>query len=497
MTPPLLTAATTPDRALLHRRGPLRTGIVHLGLGNFHRAHQAVYTAAALAAEDGPWGILGVASRSGAVAAALREQDLRYGVIEISPENTSVTVPAVHTGAVVAADDPAAVVGAIAAAGTAIVTLTVTEHGYTYSPHTHRLDLDNPAVRADLRAGSPPTTSIGQIVRGLQGRARTHGTPITVLSCDNLAANGSHTGRLVREFVHALPVAERDELAGWVESAVTFPNSMVDRIVPATTDAYRAAVVEQLGVRDLVPVPAEPFTMWVLQDRFAAGRPLWERGGALFTDDVEPYELLKLRLLNGTHSLIAYLGALDGRATIPAAVAEPFVGDAARRVLRDEYLPTLTVPRDVDVDAYEAQLFTRWANSALGHRTTQVGSDGSVKLAQRIPEPAVEHLEKGRMPHHLALTFAAYLCCIAPPAGYDPGPHAAAMADPARARLAADAAAAPSVASYVRTVLDGGLLGRELAQHTEFADRVAELVDVIVAHGPAAAAREASTVSTA
>jgi len=323
-TLPRLTAATTPTAARLHHRDALETGIVHLGLGNFHRAHQAVYTAAALAAQDGPWGILGVASRSTAVADALREQDFRYCTVQISPVTSTVQIPAVHTGALVAAHAPDAVLDAIAAAGTRIITLTVTEHGYTYSPATHRLDVDNPAVRADLN-GNTPTTTVGQIVRGLQRRSRAGGAPITVLSCDNLTGNGDHTQRLVREFVAELPPAESTDLLAYLDGAVTFPNCMVDRIVPATVDAFRQVVADQLGLCDEVPVPAEPFTMWVLEDSFAAGRPTWEHGGAVFSDDVESYELLKLRLLNGTHSLIAYLGALDSRAIIPDSVAQPFV----------------------------------------------------------------------------------------------------------------------------------------------------------------------------
>lgn len=489
---PRLTTATTPPKALMHQRGSLTTGIVHLGLGNFHRAHQAVYTAAALQVEDGPWGILGVASRSGAIAAAMRAQDLRYGVVEISPHSSRVTIPAVHTGAIVAADDPNVVVDAIANPATAIVTLTVTEHGYTYSPRTHRLDLDSPAVQADLAAGSAPVTSIGHIVRGLQCRSTTHAGPITILSCDNLSDNGSHTAQLVREFIQALPTAERTDLLPFLDHAVTFPNTMVDRIVPTTTDADRRIVARQLGVSDLIPVPAEPFTMWVLQDRFAAGRPAWEHGGAVFTDDVHPYELLKLRLLNGTHSLIAYLGALHGQPTIPDATAQPFIADAARRVLLDDYLPSITVPADVDLDDYVAQLFTRWSNSALGHGTHQVGSDGSVKLAQRIPEPALLHLNHGRMPHHLALTLAAYLSCVAPPPGVDPGPHAAAMSDPARVGLATLAAETPDSPAFVQAVLNGGLLGQDLAQRTEFAARVAEFRDILSRHGPAAATSEAA-----
>jgi len=269
---------------------------------------------------------------------------------------------------------------------------------------------------------------------------------------------------------------------------------MVDRIVPATTDVYRDAVAAQLGVRDAVPVPAEPFSMWVIEDSFAAGRPAWERGGALFTVDVGPYELLKLRLLNGTHSLIAYLGALDGRDTIPEAIALPAIHRAAMRVLREEYLPTVPVPAEVDVEEYIAQLFTRFANSALRHRTRQVGSDGSVKLAQRVPEPALAHLAAGRMPHLLALTVAAYLCCIAPPPGFDPGPHAAAMTDPAREHLAP--LATRPTPEFVRAALATGLLGEALAAYDAFAARVTDLRTVLLRHGVPAALQEATTPIT-
>ena len=494
--PARLNAATAPSGALLHHRTltPADTGIVHLGLGNFHRAHQAVYTAAALAREEGPWGVLGVAGRSTDVVDAMLAQDLRYTVAEVSPDGTRCAVPAVHTGAVSAARDPERVQRALAAATTRVISLTVTEHGYTYAPRTGGLDLEHPGVQADLRGNrTAPHTTLGRIVRALQERAATHGAPVSVVSCDNLVGNGDHTRRLVEEFIAHLPAAEREELTGWLAAGnVTFPNTMVDRIVPATTDAERRAVAEALGLRDEVPVPAEPFTMWVLEDRFAASRPAWEAGGALFTDDAEPYELLKVRLLNGTHSLIAYLGALAGHDTIPQSSAQSFVAEAARAVLWDEYLPSLTVPGDVDLDAYVDQLFVRWANSALGHRTRQVGSDGSVKLRQRVPDPALLHLRAGRMPHHLALTVAAYLCCLAPANGFDPGAHAAAMADPARERLAALRARTQGGQAFADAVLDDGLLGAELPQHPEFAVRAGEFIDLIQTRGPQAAAAEAA-----
>ncbi|MGO4750286.1 mannitol dehydrogenase family protein, partial [Streptomyces sp. 2MCAF27] len=189
----------------------------------------------------------------------------------------------------------------------------------------------------------------------------------------------------------------------------------------------------------------------------------------------------------------AYLGALDGRDTIPDAIARPFIAEAARSVLHDEYLPSLTVPADINLDDYVRRLFDRWANSALGHRTRQVGSDGSVKLRQRVPEPALLQLRSGRMPHQLALTVAAYLCCVAPLPGFSPGPHATAMVDPARDTLAAIAGRprTSSGAPFVEAVLDSGLLGDGLPEHPAFAARVAELIDVIVRFGPAAAAADA------
>lgn len=475
----------------------LRPGIVHLGLGNFHRAHQAVYTRAALnstGASD--WGIIGVGSRSASVPDAMKAQDLLYTVVEISPEGESFSIPGVHTDAFTAAAEPERVVSSVGAAGTRIVSLTVTENGYYYSPRTGHLAVDDPAIQHDLAEAARPTTPIGQIVRGLQARVRSHAEPITVLSCDNLADNGHHTERLVKEFAGLLPEAEAAATLAFIDQHVTFPSTMVDRIVPATTDHYRRIVAERRGYRDEVPVPAEPFTMWVLEDRFAAGRPAWEAGGAIFSDEVARYEELKVRLLNGTHSLIAYLGALTGAATIPESVSKPEIEQAARAVLRDEYRPSVTAPRGTDLDAYEEQLLTRWRNTALGHRTSQVGSDGSVKLRQRIPAPALALLDAGRTPHFLALTVAGYLACLTPLPGFDPGPHAAAMVDPARPALARAAELSSSSADLARRVLgEQHLLGEELAGRGEFIDRTGELLDTIRRHGALAAAAEARSSS--
>lgn len=474
---------------------PTGAGILHLGLGSFHRAHQAVYTAAALRASGGDWGIVGVASRSRAIVEAMHAQDLLYTVATIAPGKTSLTIPGAHTDAFVGGDQPERVVAQIADPRIRIVTLTITENGYSYSPATQHLDLDDRTVRADLRGGAP-TSAIGQLARGIQARAAAGGAPISILSCDNLAANGAHTEKLVREFLLELPGSEGADALAFLDHAVSFPSSMVDRIVPSTTPELRTRVSSLLGARDDVPVPAEPFTMWAIEDRFAGGRPAWEAGGAVFTDEVGRYEQMKVRLLNGTHSLIAYLGALSGAETIPAAVAIDGIESAARAVLRNEYEPSIEVPTGVDIRAYESELFARWGNNGLGHRTSQVGTDGSVKLGQRIPEPALLALRGGEMPHLIALTVAGYLSCIAPLPGFDPGADAAAMTDPARERLAELAASARGGRDLAERVIGGlCLFGEELGAQDSFIARVGELIDIIRRAGAGAAIADAVSAS--
>lgn len=465
-------------------------GIVHLGLGNFARAHTAVYTAAALAESSGPWGIVGVAQRSHAVADALLAQDLLYSVLTLAPDGVQTAIPAVLAGVVVAADQPEALLEHLAEPTTRIVTLTVTEKGYSYSPAGLGLDLDDPLVRADI-GGGPPRTAVGQVVRGIQGRAAGHGEPVAVVSCDNLVANGDRTRRLVQEFVAALPAAEREDVSAFLAAAVSFPSTMVDRIVPATTPEHRRLAAERLRAIDEVPVPTEPFSMWVLEDDFAGGRPAWEAGGAIFTDDVHAYELLKLRLLNGTHSLIAYLGMLAGQRYIADAVQVSPIEKAARALIDRDYLPTLKVPAGIDGPRYVEQLFDRFANTAIAHPTTQVGSDGSLKLPVRVTEAALEHLDSGRVPRMLALTVAAYIACLALPDDYD-GAALGELHDPAAGRLADLGARHSDPRRLVPAVFrEAGIFSPELARREAFTDCVAGLLGTLTRHGVDAAVEDA------
>ena len=413
----------------------------------------------------------------------------------MSDAGTRADLVDVHRGFGVMTEEPARVVREIADPHRRLLTLTVSEGGYYVSPRTGRLDVDDPALRADLEGAGTPRTVIGLLARGLAARAE-GGEPFTVLPCDNVSAAGRTARRMVEEFLE-LSNAPEDVLR-FVREHVSFPDAMVDRIVPATTAATSDEVAALLGVRDEAPVRAERFSMWVVEDDFAAGRPAWERGGAILTPDaseVERYEQVKLRLLNGPHSLIAYLGALDGRVIIPEAFDQDLIAEATMSLIRDEMLPTVDQPAGFDPDAYLEDLAHRWHNHDLGHRTRQVGSDGSMRLPQRIPVPALHHLEAGRTPALLALTVAAWFACVAPPRGFDPGEQARAMTDPAQARLQEIAARASSPAEHARILLESGCLTEELAAREEFTDLVGALLTTLVASGPRAAAAEALDAS--
>lgn len=476
-----LNQTNAPRSLVIGAAAPQRTGIVHLGLGQFHRAHFAVNTALALAHQRGDWGIVGVANRSHVITEALKAQDYLYSVLQLAPGDELVNLVDVHRGVLVAADQPGDVIAAIADPQHKIVSLTISEKGYHNSPTG--LDL---ASFEDELGSALPTSVIGQLARGLERRARTE-APVSVVSCDNVQANGTTTRQVVTSYLAAAGVS--DAVLDWISRNVSFPNTMVDRIVPATTQATRARVAQLLGRDDAVPVPAERFSMWVLEDKFAAGRPHWEASGAIFSDEVHRYELVKLRILNGMHSLISYLGALQGAATIPAARSLDTIAEVVRKAIYTECLPSIQLPTGFNIDAYVDDLFVRWSNTSLGDKTSRVGSDGSAKLVQRILEPVRVCLARGNTPHCMALTFAAWLACVAPFDGFDPGPHAAAMDEPLRQQLANLATDAKTSTELVQRVLDG-FFPTWLAQASPFVTRAAQLLDVITTSGADVATRD-------
>jgi fructuronate reductase len=373
---------------------------VHLGIGAFHRAHQAVFTEDAIAAGGGDWGICGVTQRGPGVVDQLAPQDGLYSVTARDGAGAATRVIGAVREVRWARADPEAVRDRIAAPATAVVTLTVTEKGYRHDPAGGGLNRRDPDVAADLADGGTRTV-LGQLAAGLERRRATSGAPITILSCDNLPANGRLLRGLMREFTEGRP------LRPWLEEAVAFPCTMVDRIVPATTPHDRDEITATLGVADEGAVVTEPFAQWVIEDAFAAPRPAWERAGAILADDVSPYELVKLRLLNGSHSTVAYLGALAGHELVAEAVA-PFA-PVLRALMADDAAPTVSVPAGFDLPAYQDEVLARFANSALPYRTLQVASDGSQKLPQRLLGTARDRRRAGAEPRMAALGVAAWM----------------------------------------------------------------------------------------
>jgi fructuronate reductase len=413
-----------------------KIGVVHLGVGAFHRAHQAVYTE-----ECGDWGIAGFTQRSAAVVDQLAPQDCLYTLLVRSSGEVHPQVIGAIRAVAFAGAKPAVLVERLADPAVSVVTLTVTEKGYRLDPATRDLRLADPEIAADL-AGRPPRTVAGQLAAGLAARALAGCPPLTVVCCDNLPSNGPTLARLVRQYVQACAVAHGgrparsdrpdrpgpggsgtavavaalvggDDAAAWVAAAARFPATMVDRIVPATTGADRADAAALLGVRDEAAVVAEPDSHWVIEDDFAGPRPRWELAGALLVPDVAPYEIMKLRVVNGAHSALAYLGGLAGHEYIATAAADPSLAGYVQRLLAEDVAPTLDPPTGVDLAAYQERQLPRFANPALRHSTAQVAMDGSQKLPQRLLGTISDRYAAGAEPVWASLAVAAWMRHVA------------------------------------------------------------------------------------
>jgi len=418
-------------------------GIVHLGLGAFHRAHQAVYADDVLAA-DPRWGICGVSLKTPRVTAPLAAQQGLYTLLLRDTRDVKARVVGSLRATLFAGADTGQVVARLADPAIKVVTLTVTEKGYCHDPASGELNFAHPDIAHDLAHPAQPVSVVGLLAAGLAARhAHGAGGAVNIVCCDNLP----HNGRVLRGLVQAFGQRAYPGLGGWIADHAAFPDTMVDRIVPATTPADLADAQRLLGVADAAPVVAESYIQWVLEDRFSAPRPPWERAGAQIVADVAPFETMKLRLLNGSHSTLAYLGALLGHEFIWEAASDPDLAPLVERQMADEIIPTLTPPAGVDLAAYGARLMQRFRNSALPHRTRQVAMDGSQKLPQRLLGTVRDRLaanapfadlafaiagwiryasgtdEAGR-PIEVADPLAATFAQIVRDAGRDPGPMA-------------------------------------------------------------------------
>ena len=409
-------------------RARVTAGIVHLGIGAFHRAHQAVVVDDLLV-RDPSWGIVGASLRRPDTKDALAPQDGLYSVLTKDGDARSPRVIGAVLGVLDAPREKEHLLAQMADAATRVVSLTVTEKGYCYNAASGGLDLTHADIVADLANPHAPASAAGIVVEALRRRRDAGIAPFTVMSCDNLPHNGAVSARVFAEFAEAVDPA----LGRWVRENVAFPATMIDRIVPATTDADRAEIETLLGLEDAWPVMTEPFLQWVIEDRFVGTRPPLELGGAKWVDDVAPYERMKLRMLNGTHSTMAYLGYLSGHEFIAQVIGQPAFRAFVSNAMAEEIAPTLGMPK-TQTDGYAAQLLERFSNTALRHRTYQIAMDGSQKLPQRLVGTITDRIAAGAPFERLALGVAAWMVYAR---GVDAAGKPIEVQDPMRAAFAA------------------------------------------------------------
>ena len=389
-------------------RATLAPGMAHLGVGAFHRCHQAEYTDDLLASHFDRWGVVGINIRPPGLAGTLGSQGGLY--TRLIRENCRIAARVI--GSIVKVVDSQAsaapALEVLSSPDIDLVTMTVTEKGYCHIPSSGVLDLDNPDIVHDLANPETPRSVPGILARALELRRATHGRPLTLLSCDNIPTNGTILANVVQAFAQR----RGNALADWISAHAAFPSAMVDRIAPATTQADLDTVEQRYGYRDAAVVVSEPFRQWVIEKKFAGRVPRWDRVGASFVDDVTPFEHLKMRVLNGAQTTLATLGVLAGFEHTSDAIADPLLSAFVRRMLVEETLPTLMPVPGMEKLAYVAQCLGRLKNTAIRHRNHQIATDGSQKIVQRLLNPIRERLRQGASIALLAVPVAGWMAYL-------------------------------------------------------------------------------------
>ncbi|MBB5750992.1 mannitol dehydrogenase family protein [Prosthecomicrobium pneumaticum] len=463
-------------------RAALAAGIAHIGVGAFHRTHQAEFVDDLLADRLDRFGIVGINIRPPALADTLGAQGGLY--TRLMREDDRVTARVI--GSIVrvvdaqASAEPALAV--LADPAIDLVTLTVTEKGYCHTPANGALDESRPEIAHDLAHPEAPQSLPGLILAALERRRKAHGAPVTVMSCDNIPSNGAILGRVVA----ALAERRGDGLAGWIAGNVAFPSTMVDRIAPATGAADLAYVEQVLGYRDEAVVVGEPFRQWVIEDRFAARRPDFGRVGAQFVDDVGAFEHLKMRVLNGAQTTLCYLGVLAGLEHTFDDMADPLLAGFVRRMLAEETLPTLEPVPGIVPEAYLEQSLARLRNTAIRHRNHQIATDGSQKIVQRILNPIRDRRRAGAAIDLLCVPVAAWMAYLVRASARFG--RAWTVDDPYADRIAAiaDAIGDDAAALTAAIVAIGAIFPAELAADATFRAGVAARLAGFLAPDPLA-----------
>ena len=459
-----------------YRRSDITPGIVHIGIGNFHRAHMAVYLDRLFSTGQGhDWGIVGAGIKpfDAARRAILERQDMLTTVVELAPGNLTARV----TGAMVdfLPIDLPIIVNRLTDPAIRIVSLTITEGGYFVDATTGGFDRRDPAIQADIAAPDAPQTVFGVLIAGLRARRDAGQPPFTILSCDNLPENGHVT----RQAVLGLAAAMDADLAAWIESNVAFPNSMVDCITPATSPREVAMVADRFGIADGAPVACEPFRQWVMEDRFPQGRPPLEAVGVEFVPDVLPFETMKLRILNAGHAALAYPAALLGHTYVHEAMADPLIRDWLVAFMRSNVIPVLPPIPGVSYEAYLDMCVERFSNPLIGDTVARLCQDGSNRQPKFVLPTVADALERDLPLDGLALEVAFWCRFCARTA--EPG--SGLLLDDGRARVLVEAARAaetdPGAFLAIEDVF--GDLGRSERVVTAFARACSELRDLGVA----------------
>lgn len=464
------------------------TGIVHLGLGAFHRAHQAVYTDDALARAGGDWRICGVSLRSTKIVDALNAQDGRY-CLTIRKQNGEAPdrrVIASIAHALAAARGVEPVLAILADPVVRIVSTTVTERGYGFDRASGTIDRQDPVIARDLAAPHAPQGVIGLLVEGLRRRKAAGLGPVTVLCCDNLPDNGALLCRGVLDFAQDVD----SSLRRWIEEHVAFPGTMVDRITPASTPELTLELRCTLGIEDHAPIETEAFTQWVIEDSFAAGRPAWDQAGALLVGQVAPFEDMKLRMLNGSHSMLAYSGYLAGHVYVRDVMRDAALSRLVARHMAAA-ARTLKPAAGLDPQSYTDSLLARFRNPGIAHTTYQIAMDGSQKLPQRIFAPALQAATSGQPIEAFAFATAAWIRYLS--GRHDDG-RTYALQDPRESELSRAVAAGGTAEDIVARLCDvPALMPHALAESPQWRRAVSDVLARMVARGmPAAIADQAA-----
>ncbi|WP_158783569.1 mannitol dehydrogenase family protein [Pantoea sp. BAV 3049] len=465
-------------------RKKLRTRMVHIGFGAFHRAHQAVCSDRLANEHGSDWGYCEVNLNSGELIQALKKQDCCYTVAEMAGDDMALRVIGVVTSALHGKSDGInAVIDELCQPDVAIVSMTVTEKGYCYEPSSGKLDLAHPSIVHDIANPQAPISLPGLILAGITRRRELGLPPFSVMSCDNMPENGHVT----RNVIVGLAEKHSAELAEWIGKNLTFPSTMVDRIVPAMTEETHATLRVKLGCDDPVSVACEPFLQWVIEDNFVSGRPQWEKAGAELVSNVLPYEEMKLRMLNGSHSFLAYLGYLAGYQHISDCMADTHFRQAARQLMMDEQAPTLHT-QGVDLGAYADSLIARYENLAIKHRTAQIANDGSQKLPQRWLDSIRWHLNNGSDFDLLALGVAGWIRYVG---GVNEQGEPIEIRDPMRDLLAQRVAETAEGEARVAALLSiKAVFGEDLATCTQFVSRVNHFYQLLLTKGAKEAVKQ-------